>query len=106
MLTRQGEETVTLSNQDVVNIISQQQEQLKQMVSKSQDLENIVVTLQKQLLDKTKEVKALKNEIFELKKNVPTESFTRIPITVEEPATQVFSTSKSKPEIIVDVNVP
>lgn len=106
MLNRPGEEPVALSNQDVVNIISQQQEQLKQLVSKSQDLENIVVTLQKQLLDKTKDVKSLKNEITELKKLIPSESVTRIPITMEETENQAFSTTKSSPEIIVDINMP
>lgn len=100
MLNRPGEEPVQLSNQDVVNIITQQQEQLKQFVTKTQDLEKMIVTLQKQLLDKTKEVKSLKNEIAELKKSGPT-VFTRIPIVADE-----SSFSKSEPEIKIDINSP
>jgi glycosyltransferase involved in cell wall biosynthesis len=98
MLNRPGEEPVQLSNQDVVNIITQQQEQLKQFISKTQDLEKMVVTLQKQLLDKTREVKAFKNEIAELKKNNGEQSVMSAPITIKE-----TSTGKGEPEITVDI---
>jgi hypothetical protein len=100
MLNRPGEEPVQLSNQDVVNIITQQQEQLKQFVSKTQDLEKMIVTLQKQLLDKTKEVKTLKAELKNSQPQPLKEAFTRIPIIA------VDSSSKSNPEIIIDVDYP
>jgi hypothetical protein len=106
MLNRPGEEPVQLSNQDVVKIITQQQEQLKQFVSKTQDLEKMIVNLQKQLLDKTKEVKALKNENQALKSSTSAETFTRIPITIDEVNKSVKESmgGKGEPEISIDIN--
>jgi glycosyltransferase involved in cell wall biosynthesis len=109
MLNRPGESPLQLSHQDVVNIISQQQEQINQFMTRVPELEKMVSTLQKQLIEKTKEVKTLKKEIADLKVNsvsppqVPSkpESFTRIPIQIVG-----GSRGKSEPEIIVDINTP
>ena len=56
MLNRPGEEPVQLSNQEVVNMITQLQGQNTQLTQKVSDLENMIVTIQKQLIEKTKEL--------------------------------------------------
>jgi len=95
-LQRPGEEPVQLNNLEVVNIVNQQQEQIRQLSAKLKESETIIIALQKQLIEKTKEIINLKKQV----KNVPTvEPMTRIQI-VEVPS------SKSTPEIRTDVNVP
>ena len=73
MMNRPGQEPIALSNQDVVNIMSQLQEQInKQNVvigehsNKTSELENIIIKLQKNLIDKTKELNATKKQVVAL----------------------------------------
>ena len=95
-LQRPGEAPVQLNNQEVVTIVNQQQEQIRQLNAKLKESETIIIALQKQLIEKTKEIINLKKQV----KNLPTvEPMTRIQI-VEVPS------SKSTPEIRTDVNVP
>ena len=110
MMNRPGQEPLQLSNQDVVNIISQQQKQMEQnqqqflqMSQKIGDLENMVVNLQKQLIGKTK-------ELAELKKmghghgngEDNSNAFVRMPIAEDQPVSTKYS--KSEPEIIIDIS--
>lgn len=129
MMNRPGQEPIALTNRDVVNIITQLQDQLAKQGGSVEDhnrkvseLENIIIKLQKNLIDKTKElntakkqVAALTTELEEYKKNqekppVP-HGATRIPIEIidtsvkpqPEPMPKYYS--KCMPECIVDVNV-
>lgn len=87
-LQRPGEPPVQLSNEDVVGIVNQQQEQITQLSNKLKEAETIVITLQKQLIEKTK-------EIINLKKQLKATPVTRIPIV---------ESSKSEPEMFVNIN--
>lgn len=113
-LQRQGEPPVQLSNQDIINIINQQQEQIKQLsealknsgdktnYDKLKESENIINMLQKKLIEKTKEVVELKKQL-KTAPPVQREEMTRIPIDEQEETTKVSST-KSDPEVLVLVN--
>jgi glycosyltransferase involved in cell wall biosynthesis len=57
MLQRPGQEPIQLSNQDVVNMIQEQQNQLTQLSQKCGEYENMITILQKQLVDKTKTIR-------------------------------------------------
>jgi glycosyltransferase involved in cell wall biosynthesis len=54
MLQQPGKDPIALSNQDIINLIQQQQQQLKDFEQKNKDNEFIITTLQKQLVEKTK----------------------------------------------------
>jgi DNA repair exonuclease SbcCD ATPase subunit len=131
MLNRPGEQPVALSNQQVVEIITQQQKQLQELVSRSGELENMVTNLQKQLIEKTKatqsltielnnskkmlsDIDGLKAELNEAKKRIidfENNKYTRIPIQEddsddEKPTVSVFddfSRLKNEPEIFIKI---
>jgi glycosyltransferase involved in cell wall biosynthesis len=113
-LQRPGQDPVQLTNVEIVNIINNQQEQIRQLqegrgqgqpsqaqlqpfIEKLKEAEKIINMLQKQLIEKTKETMDLKAKLRALDKSVS------IPIEIVE--TQQI-TSKSSPEIIIDVNSP
>jgi len=111
-LQRPGQDPVQLSNVEIVSIINNQQEQIRQLqqqnpqqtqslVDSLKEAEKIINMLQKQLIEKTKETIELKLKIRKLESpQVPT----RIPIQLSD---EVGTTnSKSVPEIIVDLNMP
>jgi len=54
ILQRPGEAPVTLSQQDVVNMIQQQQQHINNITKRNSELETMVVELQKQLIEKSK----------------------------------------------------
>ena len=89
-LQRPGEQPVQLSNEEVVGIVNQQQEQIKQLSNKNKEAETIIITLQKQLIEKTKEIINLKKQL----KTTPIASMTRIPI---------IESSKSDPELFINL---
>jgi glycosyltransferase involved in cell wall biosynthesis len=131
MLNRPGEEPIALSNQQVVEIITQQQKQLQELVSRSGELENMVTNLQKQLIEKTKATQSLTIELNNSKKllsnidNLTVElneakqklielennKYTRIPIQDddsddEKPTVSVFddfSRLKNEPEVFIKI---
>lgn len=107
MMNRPGEAPIQLSNQQVVQLVSQQQETINQMTAKVSDLETVVINLQKQLISKSKELADLK-KISALNNGANNETnvstvFTRMPITEDEPTVRVIN--KSDPEVIIDVRV-
>jgi glycosyltransferase involved in cell wall biosynthesis len=59
MLQRPGQEPKQLSNQEVVTMIQEQQQQLAQVIQKCSEYEKMVMVLQKQLIEKTKMVQEL-----------------------------------------------
>jgi len=59
MLQQPGKEPIQLSNQDVVNLIQQQQQQIGQLTQKCGEFDNMVNNLQKQLIEKTKTIREL-----------------------------------------------
>jgi hypothetical protein len=131
MLNRPGEQPVALSNQQVVEIITQQQKQLQELVGRTGELENMVTNLQKQLIEKTKatqsltielnnskkmlsDIDILKAELNEAKKRIidfENNKYTRIPIQEdysedEKPTVSVFddfSRLKNEPEIFIKI---
>ena len=114
MMNRPGEAPIQLSNQQVVQLVSQQQETINQMTAKVSDLENVVINLQKQLITKSKELADLK-KIYSLNNGAnngvnnganasnanSSTVFTRMTITEDEPTVRVIN--KSDPEVMVDV---
>jgi hypothetical protein len=108
-LQRPGEPPVQLTNVEIVNIINNQQEQLKQLhpiVDKLKEAENIINMLQKQLIEKTKETMELKKKLRDYEnenRGNPTiqEHFTRIPIEIVDDLNK--KNTKSEPEIIIDI---
>ena len=110
MMNRPGEAPIQLSNQQVVQLVSQQQETINQMTAKVSDLENVVINLQKQLITKSKELADLK-KIYSLNNSANNGAnasnansstvFTRMTITEDEPTVRVIN--KSDPEVMVDV---
>jgi glycosyltransferase involved in cell wall biosynthesis len=69
MLQQPGKEPTPLSNQDIINLIQQQQQQLKIFEDKIKNDENIISILQKQLIEKTKIIRDISSGNFELKEN-------------------------------------
>jgi len=61
VLQRPGEQPVELSQQDVVNIMTQQQQHIQQCAQRMSELDNIVANLQNQLTDKIKTIQALQS---------------------------------------------
>jgi len=61
MLQQPGKDPIALSNQDIINLIQQQQQQLKDFEQKNKDNEFIITTLQKQLVEKTKIIRENSN---------------------------------------------
>uniref|UniRef100_A0A6C0JMK7 Glycosyltransferase 2-like domain-containing protein n=1 Tax=viral metagenome TaxID=1070528 RepID=A0A6C0JMK7_9ZZZZ len=94
-LQRPGEQPIQLSNQEVVEIVNQQQEQIKQLTNKTKEADVIITTLQKQLIEKTKEIINLKKQIKAKEEQGGTSTMTRIPIV---------ELSKSDPEIIINLS--
>ena len=99
-LQRPGEQPVQLTNVEIVNIINNQQEQLRQLqplIDKIKEAENIINMLQKQLIEKTKENMDLKTKVrnYEKQNNV----FTKIPIEIVDNVKY----SKSEPEVKINV---
>jgi hypothetical protein len=111
-LQRPGQDPVQLSNVEIVSIINNQQEQIRQLqqqnpqqtqtlVDSLKEAEKIINMLQKQLIEKTKETIELKLKLRKLESpQVPT----RIPIQLSDEV--ITKNSKSVPEIIVDLNMP
>jgi hypothetical protein len=114
-LQRPGQEPVQLSNVEIVSIINNQQEQIRQLqqqqsnagsqqlqpfIEKLKEAEKIINMLQKQLIEKTRETIDLKAKIKTLESNTTT---TRIPIQYADSPVKI---SKTDPEIIIDVNSP
>jgi len=107
ILQKPGEQPVQLTNVEIVNIINQQQEQLRQiqpMADKLKEAENIINMLQKQLIEKTKETMELKTKLRNYENKVPNQNniFTKIPIEVVDNSKKTFS--KSEPEMVIDVD--
>ena len=113
MLQQPGQEPKQLNNQEVVQIMTQQLNDLKKITEEKQQLENIVKNLQDQLMKKTKEVKVSKDLVNKLQREIkekeetpkmpdgyngPKQGFTRIPIEIveDEPAKPM---NKSEPEV-------
>jgi len=132
MMNRSDGPPVKLSNQDVVNIISKQQNDLKQLTERNSSLENMVkqlssnsstptgnadhyanlekmvINLQKQLIEKTKELYTIKQQLRSPKTESETDSTKYMRMPIEEIETNVNhdKSSKSEPEIIIDINSP
>jgi glycosyltransferase involved in cell wall biosynthesis len=70
MLNRPGEQPIALSNQQVVDLISQQQRQLQELLNRSGELESMVTNLQKQLIEKTKTTQTLTIELNQTRKKL------------------------------------
>jgi glycosyltransferase involved in cell wall biosynthesis len=124
LLQRPGEEPIQLSSQDIVNLLSQQQNVINQLQQKIQEistnatpinylsspsmnfnspekkiseLENMVTQLQRQMIEKTKTIQSLTNEIKELKKNTNKDSIKMI-------ETNKSNKSKCEPDILLKVS--
>ena len=79
MLQQPGKDPIPLSNQDIVNLIQQQQQQLKDFEQKIKDDGVIISTLQKQLIEKTRIIREnnklvdssyIQQEIFDNNDNI------------------------------------
>ena len=124
VLQQPGKEPVHLSQQDVVNIIQQQQQQIGGMNGKISELEGMITMLQRQLIEKTKALQVANKEVAALKKNdgsvasvpsasasvpcvdagpIPRMSGPSIPDPYVDATPQV-KWNKCEPEVFVDVN--
>jgi hypothetical protein len=114
MLQQPGKEPVKLSNNEVVKIIQQQQQQLQNTTNRIGELENMITMLQKQLIDKTKSLQTITKELNVLKQNSSSSvderkpEFTRIQITEDDSMDNIDVTprgkdDKCKPEAQVDL---
>jgi hypothetical protein len=125
VLQRPGEESIELTNIQVIDIINKQQESLalaKKEVEKQkgriEELENMVTMLQKQLIEKSKAVLNYKNELEsravqpETKSETPSSLDTleiqpvELPVIPNIRIEPFIEKSKSRPDVIVDVNFP
>ena len=61
VLQRPGEAPVELSQQDIVNIMTQQQQHIQQSAQRMSELENIISNLQNQLTEKIRTVQSLQS---------------------------------------------
>jgi glycosyltransferase involved in cell wall biosynthesis len=113
ILQQPGKDPVQLSQQDIVNIIQQQQQQIGQLTPRVNELEGMVTMLQRQLIEKTKALQVATKEIIELKKQnsfvalVPDKLKTAAKSVTEEPVIDVtpqVKWGKCEPTVIVDVN--
>jgi hypothetical protein len=110
ILQRPGEAPVQLTQQQVVQLIQQQQQQLEGLVKRSGDLETMVTNLQKQLIEKTKSHQILQKEFNQFKANalaLATPIIPMPPLPSLEPVQVPVShgnISKTEPEIFIDVN--
>jgi len=110
ILQRPGEAPVQLTQQQVVELIQQQQQQLEGLVKRSGDLETMVTNLQKQLIEKTKSHQILQKEFNQFKANALALATPIIPVPpvpslepVQVPVSH-GNISKTEPEIFIDVN--
>jgi TolA-binding protein len=94
ILQQPGKEPIQLSQQDVVNIIQQQQQQIAQLTPRVTELEKMITMLQRQLIEKTKNLQKANKELNALKQGDASNVFINI------------NSSKSEPEVVVDVNAP
>ena len=125
VLQRPGEESIELTNIQVIDIINKQQESLalaKKEVEKQngriEELENMVTMLQKQLIEKSKTILNYKNELEsravqpETKSETPSGLDTleiqpvELPVIPNIRIEPFIEKSKSRPDVIVDVNFP
>uniref|UniRef100_A0A6C0I553 Glycosyltransferase 2-like domain-containing protein n=1 Tax=viral metagenome TaxID=1070528 RepID=A0A6C0I553_9ZZZZ len=96
ILQQPGKEPIQLSQQDVVNIIQQQQQQISQLGPRISELEGMITMLQRQLIEKTKNLQLATKELTALRQgNAPSTVF-----SLKD------SRSKCEPEVIVDINSP
>ena len=61
VLQRPGEAPVELSQQDIVNIMTQQQQHIQQCAQRMSELDNVVANLQSQLTEKIKTIQTLQS---------------------------------------------
>jgi Glycosyl transferase family 2 len=107
VLQQPGQPPVTLSSQDVVNIMSQQQKLIQELQTKATETTDMISILQKQLLEKVNTIKELNKKVEALTKTTKVESIpepTSTNIIVKEDETRVESIrSKSDPEINIQI---
>ena len=103
MMERPGQSPVSLSMEDVVNLLKQQQGHIEFTTRRVQELETSLQSLQMLLLDKSRENMNLQKEIVELKdeisvinslKNMNTRTINDVPLTPTSPGVaNVYSPS-------------
>jgi len=69
-IQRPGEEPIHLNNQQVLEIMTQQQQQLQVLTNRAGELETMVTNLQKQLIEKTKSSQLTNVELNKAKKRI------------------------------------
>jgi glycosyltransferase involved in cell wall biosynthesis len=99
MLQKPDGTSVSLSSQDVVNIMMQQQKQMQEMTARTSDMEKMINGLQQQLIEKSKSIQILTNSLHQLSLK---SSISEEDVIAQTPILDSIL-KKSDPEIIINI---